>query len=186
MSLFLIVLVLFITPTTAHTYKVSVMTGDLNGAGTDANVFLTIYGDLGDTGERKLGKSETNNNKFERGCVRKKVSIHQRCKYKHALVQPEHFCTFFNHAQVDKFTIEAVDLGQVFKIKIRHDNSMMNADWYLDQVEVLDVDTEEVFLFLCERWLSRKREDRLIQRVFYVKVIRKINQTLKYTQHVKN
>ncbi|XP_077594101.1 lipoxygenase homology domain-containing protein 1 [Stigmatopora nigra] len=121
-----------------HTYKVSVMTGDMYGAGSDANVFLTIYGDLGDTGERKLSKSETNSNKFERGSV-------------------------------DKFTIEAVDLGQVFKIKIRHDNSMMSADWYLDQVEVLDEDTEEVFLFLCERWLSRKREDCLIQRVFYVK-----------------
>ncbi|KAG7499250.1 lipoxygenase-likey domain-containing protein 1 isoform X1 [Solea senegalensis] len=121
-----------------HTYNVSVMTGDVYGAGTDANVFLTIYGDLGDTGERKLSKSETNSNKFERGCV-------------------------------DKFTIEAVDLGQVFKIKIRHDNSMMNADWYLDQVEVADVDTEEVYLFLCERWLSRKREDRRISRVFYVK-----------------
>lgn len=66
--------------------------------------------------------------------------------------------------------IETVDLGQVFKIKIRHDNSMMNADWYLDQVEVVDEDTEEVFLFLCERWLSRKREDRLIERVFYLKV----------------
>uniref|UniRef100_A0A665W322 Lipoxygenase homology domains 1a n=1 Tax=Echeneis naucrates TaxID=173247 RepID=A0A665W322_ECHNA len=121
-----------------HTYKVSVMTGDVYGAGTDANVFLTIYGDLGDTGERKLSKSETNSNKFERGSV-------------------------------DKFTMEAVDLGQVFKIKIRHDNSMVSADWYLDQVEVLDVDTEEVFLFLCERWLSRKREDRRIERVFYVK-----------------
>lgn len=71
---------------------------------------------------------------------------------------------------MDKFTIEAVDLGQVFKIKIRHDNSMMHADWYLDQVEVVDEDSEEVFLFLCERWLSRKREDRLIERVFYVKV----------------
>lgn len=71
---------------------------------------------------------------------------------------------------MDKFTIEAVDLGQVFKIKIRHDNSMMHADWYLDQVEVVDEDSEEVFLFLCERWLSRKREDRLIDRVFYVKV----------------
>lgn len=58
-------------PTTAHTYNVSVMTGDVNGAGTDANVFLTIYGDLGDTGERKLSKSETNSNKFERGSVRK-------------------------------------------------------------------------------------------------------------------
>lgn len=58
-------------PNTAHTYKVSVMTGDVNGSGTDANVFLTIYGDLGDTGERKLSKSETNKNKFERGSVRK-------------------------------------------------------------------------------------------------------------------
>ncbi|KAK1884574.1 Lipoxygenase like domain containing protein 1, partial [Dissostichus eleginoides] len=118
--------------------EMSVTTGDVYGGGTDANVFLTIYGDLGDTGERKLRKSETNGNKFERGSV-------------------------------DKFTIEAVDLGQVFRIKIRHDNSLMSADWYLDQVEVFDEDTEEVFLFLCERWLSRKREDKRIQRVFYVK-----------------
>lgn len=71
---------------------------------------------------------------------------------------------------MDTFTLEAVDLGQVFKIRIRHDNSMLSADWYLEQVEVLDQDTEEVFLFLCERWLSRKREDRRIDRVFYVKV----------------
>uniref|UniRef100_A0A3B3ZLB7 PLAT domain-containing protein n=1 Tax=Periophthalmus magnuspinnatus TaxID=409849 RepID=A0A3B3ZLB7_9GOBI len=125
----------------AHTYTVSVITGDVYGAGTDANVFMTIYGDLGDTGERKLSKSETNSNKFERG------------------------------SQVDKFTMEAVDLGQVFKIKIRHDNSMVSPDWYLDQVEVYDVDTEEVFLFLCERWLSKKREDRRIERVFYVKAV---------------
>ncbi|XP_045923575.1 lipoxygenase homology domain-containing protein 1-like [Micropterus dolomieu] len=130
-----------------HTYKVSVMTGDVYGAGTDANVFLTIYGDLGDTGERKLSKSETNSNKFERGSV-------------------------------DKFTIEAVDLGQVFKIKIRHDNSMVSADWYLDQVEVVDEDTEEVFLFLCERWLSRKREDRRIERVFYVKGYEGVRESL--------
>ncbi|XP_051267644.1 lipoxygenase homology domain-containing protein 1 [Dicentrarchus labrax] len=130
-----------------HTYKVSVMTGDVYGAGTDANVFLTIYGDLGDTGERKLSKSETNSNKFERGSV-------------------------------DKFTIEAVDLGQVFRIKIRHDNSLVSADWYLDQVEVVDEDTEEVFLFLCERWLSRKREDRRIERFFYVKGYEGVRESL--------
>ncbi|KAK2837787.1 hypothetical protein Q5P01_014999 [Channa striata] len=121
-----------------HTYKVSVRTGDMYGAGTDANVFLTIYGDLGDTGQRKLAKSENNKNKFERG-------------------------------QVDKFSIEAVDLGQVFKICIRHDNSLMGADWYLDQVEVLDEETEEDYMFLCERWLSTKKEDRRIERTFYVK-----------------
>uniref|UniRef100_A0A667Z0U2 Lipoxygenase homology PLAT domains 1 n=1 Tax=Myripristis murdjan TaxID=586833 RepID=A0A667Z0U2_9TELE len=122
-----------------HTYKVSVRTGDMYGGGTDANVFLTIFGDLGDTGERKLSKSETNSNKFERG-------------------------------EVDKFTIEAVDLGQVYKIRIRHDNSMIGADWYLDQVEVLDLETEEVYMFLCERWLSTKKEDKRIERTFFVKV----------------
>ncbi|XP_047448234.1 lipoxygenase homology domain-containing protein 1 [Mugil cephalus] len=120
-----------------HTYNVSVRTGDMYGAGTDANVFLTIYGDLGDTGERKLAKSDSNKNKFERGAV-------------------------------DKFTIEAVDLGQVFKIRIRHDNSMVGADWYLDQVEVLDAETEEVYMFLCERWLSRKKEDKRIERTFFI------------------
>lgn len=72
--------------------------------------------------------------------------------------------------QVDKFTIEAVDLGQIFKIHIRHDNSMMGAEWYLDQVEVLDVETEEVYMFLCERWLSRKKEDKRLERTFFVKV----------------
>ncbi|XP_054895001.1 lipoxygenase homology domain-containing protein 1 [Poeciliopsis prolifica] len=121
-----------------HGYKVSVRTGDMYGAGTDANVFLTIYGDLGDTGERKLAKSENNKNKFQRG-------------------------------EVDRFTIEAVDLGKVFKIRIRHDNTMVGADWYLDQVEVQDEDTEEVYMFLCERWLSTKKEDKQIDRIFYIK-----------------
>ncbi|KAJ3604053.1 hypothetical protein NHX12_028794 [Muraenolepis orangiensis] len=121
-----------------HEYKVSVRTGDMYGAGTDANVLLTIYGDLGDTGERKLSKSEGNSNKFERGAV-------------------------------NKFTIEAVDLGQVFKIRIRHDNSMTGADWNLDQVEVTDMDSEEVYMFFCERWLSRKKEDKRIDRIFFVK-----------------
>uniref|UniRef100_A0A8C4ZN74 Lipoxygenase homology PLAT domains 1 n=1 Tax=Gadus morhua TaxID=8049 RepID=A0A8C4ZN74_GADMO len=118
---------------------ISVTTGDVYGAGTDANVFLTMYGDLGDTGERKLSKSETNTNKFERGSV-------------------------------DTFTMEAVDLGQVFKIKIRHDNSLLSPEWYLDQVEVVDLDTEEVFLFQCERWLSKKKEDKRICRFFHVMV----------------
>lgn len=79
-------------------------------------------------------------------------------------------CFILSASQVDKFSIEAVDLGRVFKIRIRHDNSMMGADWYLDQVEVLDMETEEVYMFLCERWLSTKKEDKRIERTFYVKV----------------
>uniref|UniRef100_A0A8C0FDY4 Lipoxygenase homology domains 1 n=1 Tax=Bubo bubo TaxID=30461 RepID=A0A8C0FDY4_BUBBB len=116
--------------------NISVFTGDIYGAGTDANVFINIYGDLGDTGERKLSKSETNFNKFERG-------------------------------QEDTFTIQAVDLGILYKIKIRHDNSMFSPDWFLEKVEILDETTEESFIFLCERWLSKKKEDKKIDRTLY-------------------
>ena len=48
-----------------------VYTGDERFAGTDANVFLTIYGENGDTGERALKDSSTNINKFERNQVSK-------------------------------------------------------------------------------------------------------------------
>lgn len=40
------------------------------GAGTDAHVYINIYGENGDTGERSLKKSK-NLNKFERGQVSK-------------------------------------------------------------------------------------------------------------------
>lgn len=47
-------------------YKVSVHTGDKRGAGTDANVFVILHGESGDTGKRKL---EGAGNNFERGKV---------------------------------------------------------------------------------------------------------------------
>ncbi len=45
-----------------------VVTGDVWGAGTDANVFINLYGEYGDTGERQL-KDSDNINKFERNQV---------------------------------------------------------------------------------------------------------------------
>lgn len=51
-------------------YTVNVKTGNKSGSGTNANVFLTIVGDKGDTGERKLAKSETNFDKFENNQVK--------------------------------------------------------------------------------------------------------------------
>lgn len=44
-----------------------VITGDVSGAGTDANVFLIIFGEYGDSGEIPLKNSETHKDKFERG-----------------------------------------------------------------------------------------------------------------------
>ena len=44
-------------------------------AGTNANVFATIYGENGDSGERKLQKSEKHLDKFERNQVRTLLQI---------------------------------------------------------------------------------------------------------------
>jgi hypothetical protein len=46
-------------------YKISVKTSNVKGAGTDANVFVTLFGDNGDSGPLHLKKSETNKSPFE-------------------------------------------------------------------------------------------------------------------------
>lgn len=49
---------------TRRTYLVSTQTGYQRGAGTDANVHLTLYGSKGNSGERRLDNHPAN---FERG-----------------------------------------------------------------------------------------------------------------------
>ncbi|KAK3743623.1 hypothetical protein QZH41_017697 [Actinostola sp. cb2023] len=55
-----------VEPLPVYTYRVFVHTGNKRGAGTDADVFITIFGQMGDTGERPLQASKDNTNKFER------------------------------------------------------------------------------------------------------------------------
>ena len=63
-------LILFpFSPYSVVNYAVSVHTGNKLGAGTDANVFINLFGEQGDTGDRKLRNSKTNMNKFEKGNV---------------------------------------------------------------------------------------------------------------------
>ena len=54
---------------TATSYHVSVKTGKERGAGTDANVFIKIFGSKGDTGKLKLMSAENTKNKFEAGRI---------------------------------------------------------------------------------------------------------------------
>lgn len=51
----------------ATSYYISVRTGDVIGAGTDANVYVLIKGDKGDTGILNLKRANNTKNKFERG-----------------------------------------------------------------------------------------------------------------------
>lgn len=47
-------------------YRIQVHTGDKRGAGTDANVYIILHGERGDTGKRPL---ESSGNNFERGKI---------------------------------------------------------------------------------------------------------------------
>uniref|UniRef100_A0A3B4AYF1 PLAT domain-containing protein n=1 Tax=Periophthalmus magnuspinnatus TaxID=409849 RepID=A0A3B4AYF1_9GOBI len=115
-----------------NTYEVSVFTGGMMGAGTDAKVFVNIYGENGDTGERYL-KSSNNLNKFEKG-------------------------------KEDVFTVTAIELGPLKKLRIRHDNSGSYSSWYLDRVEIVDTKDDTTYFFPCNRWLAVDEDDGQIAR----------------------
>ena len=73
---------------------------------------------------------------------------------------------------MDQFSIQAVDLGKLMKLKIRHDDSGgFNASWFLDRIEVKDVLKDEITIFHAERWLSKdKSKGQKIECNLYAKV----------------
>jgi hypothetical protein len=68
---------------------------------------------------------------------------------------------------MDRFKIESADLGIIFKLKIRHDNAGLSADWLLSKVEVKD--DIRTYIFYCEQWLA-KGKDKKLERTLYEKV----------------
>lgn len=58
-----------------ETYEVVVVTSDDDKAGTTDDVFITMYGEFGDSGELPLAKSKTNVLKFSRGQVVSRATI---------------------------------------------------------------------------------------------------------------
>lgn len=65
---------------------------------------------------------------------------------------------------MDRFTFETIDLGRLVGIRIRHDNTGALADWFLDRVEILDESVQEKYIFICEKWLSTRKDDCKIDR----------------------
>jgi hypothetical protein len=49
------------------TYQIRVTTGDVSKAGTDADVYIVLYGSKGETAKLTLRESQSFKNKFERG-----------------------------------------------------------------------------------------------------------------------
>uniref|UniRef100_A0A8C5TK95 PLAT domain-containing protein n=1 Tax=Malurus cyaneus samueli TaxID=2593467 RepID=A0A8C5TK95_9PASS len=113
---------------------VSVVTGNVraagtNDAGTDANVFITIYGLNGDSGKRAL--KQKFRNLFERG-------------------------------KTDRFYLETLDMGELRKVRIEHDNTGLAPGWLVERVEITNSATGVTTIFPCGRWLDENRGDGLI------------------------
>ena len=118
-----------------HTYRVEVLTGDIDKAGTDARVSLVLTGVLGESPVLKLRESTTFSDKFERG-----------------------------HTDVFVFE-DVQDLGKLVQARIWHDNRGFGPSWFLEHITVFDQTTESKFEFPCNKWLSRSDDDHLTERV---------------------
>ncbi|XP_069012250.1 polycystin-1 [Embiotoca jacksoni] len=61
----------------------------------------------------------------------------------------------FQRGSLDQFHLETDDnLGEVWKIRIWHDNTGLSPSWYVQHVVVWDPQTDHMFFFLLEDWLS--------------------------------
>ncbi|KAA8581072.1 hypothetical protein FQN60_002653 [Etheostoma spectabile] len=61
----------------------------------------------------------------------------------------------FQRGSLDQFHLETDDnLGDVWKIRIWHDNTGLDPSWYVEHVVVWDPQTDNMFIFLLEDWLS--------------------------------
>ena len=102
-----------------------IKTGDVRGAGTDANIFVVLYGETVDTGELPLYTTHDKfgrDDQFERDCL-------------------------------DVFLVDAPYVGEIFKLRVGHDAQGLCAGWHLEKITVHDCRGRS-FFFPCWQWLD--------------------------------
>lgn len=116
-------------------YEIVVVTGDKRMAGTDSNVFVTLFGPRNRSTHRLELKGGNNKDPFETG---------QTDVFK---------LTNINY------------VGPIEKVRVEHDNSGRAPGWFLERVVVTDLKDPKVKYFCpCSRWLSKDEDDGQISR----------------------
>ncbi|XP_078257383.1 polycystin-1 [Rhinoraja longicauda] len=65
----------------------------------------------------------------------------------------------FQRNGLDVFQVEMdANLGEIWKIRIWHDNTGLDPSWYLEHVAVWDKQTDNLYYFLAQDWLSVENE----------------------------
>jgi PLAT/LH2 domain len=116
------------------TYRTTVYTGNLSPgafAGTDSNVYVTLYGTAGSSDELVLDNAGNN----------------------------------FEQAAVDLFSLNLGELGDLQRVRVRHDNTGFGPGWFLDRIQIRNETTDQEWTFPCNRWLARDEDDGEIERM---------------------
>ncbi|XP_078351488.1 polycystin-1-like protein 2 [Oculina patagonica] len=107
-----------------HSYYLSIQTGAWKGCGTSACVGIVINGENGTSGVITLTDPLARRKYFSRGSV-------------------------------NNFTLTLPSsLGKLTDIRIWHDNTGSNPAWFLQQVFITDQQTDEMWYFFANQWLS--------------------------------
>ncbi|XP_058971580.2 lipoxygenase homology domain-containing protein 1 isoform X1 [Pocillopora verrucosa] len=119
-------------------YNLTFKTGDMPYAGTDANVTLQLFGDKGQTEKIMLRQ--------ESGKTLKR----------------------FDRGRTDRFTVQTMDVGKVERIRLSHDNTGPNPEWYLEYLKIDIATRDEKYMFPCNRWLTGDEDRRVEVEVYPV------------------
>lgn len=108
----------------AYHYHISVATGMWMGSGTTANVGIVIYGE--DCHSDRIILSDLAANK-----------------------------AFFARASVNTFTVSLPrNLGPLYKIRMWHDNKGDSPGWFLLDVVITELKSQQKWYFIANRWLA--------------------------------
>eukprot|EP00124_Ichthyophonus_hoferi_P000916 Ihof_evm1s40 gene=Ihof_evmTU1s40 len=124
---------------TGKGYDIIVYTGDVRGASTPSNVFITLYAEDSEmSGQISLNAEN------------------DVCK------DADHLR--FQRGLKDTFKVITPTLGDLVQLRVGHDGTGMGAGWFLDKVEVTCKATHRTYTFLCGRWLAVDEDDKQIVR----------------------
>ncbi len=104
-------------------YRLEVETGDVRGAGTDANVFITLVGSHASTPKTQLVVCFS--------------TVQSDPVPLQALTSPPLYLQdcCFDRGKVGVATLAcSCDLGALTRVIVEHDNTGFGPDWFLDQV----------------------------------------------------
>jgi hypothetical protein len=146
-------------------YEVRVATSDVRGAGTDADISITLYGDRGDSGPLALASSA---NDFERGRTDTffvKVGCWQGCSLRTSPGTAGGRCfdppTCARECGLccthqPRWPLQGIDIGSISHVRVCSSGTGLGPAWHLASVTVTHTGSGQEMAFKHGGWLDQQ------------------------------